>query len=61
MLKDVNVYDLYRTNYGGDQVQTMVDGTEKKREGRLASTIVDGQERVYKRGHTVGERTPWLK
>lgn len=53
MLEDVNIYDLYRTNYAADSSSSQKE--------RLTSTIVDGRERHYKRGHTIAERTPWLK
>lgn len=53
MLEDVNIYDLYRTNYGSSML------TANK--PRLAKSMVDGTERTYKRGHTMAERTPWLK
>jgi carboxypeptidase C (cathepsin A) len=53
MLIDVNIYDLYRTNYAADQL--------KAEKPRLAKTIVDGTERTYLRGHTVAEKAPWLK
>lgn len=52
MLADINIYDLYRTNYGGSSLQN---------KPRLAATIVDGRERTYKRGHTAAEKTPWLR
>jgi hypothetical protein len=55
MLNDINIWDLYRTNYGGPY------STAKEPKDRLASTIIDGETLTYKRGHTVAERTPWLK
>jgi len=27
----------------------------------MAVSIVDGEEKVYKRGHTISEYTPWMK
>lgn len=57
MLADVNIYDLYRTNYGGDTLQK----EKSLKEERVATTVVDGEVRSYKRGHTIAERSPWLK
>lgn len=54
MLKDVNIYDLYRTNYAADQLT-------KSENPRLGKAIIDGEERIYKRGHTVAEKSPWLR
>jgi hypothetical protein len=49
---NLNWYDLYRPVYGGGLLQS---------ENRLETTIVDGQEKTYKKGMTMGEYTPWLK
>ena len=50
MLEDINIYDLYRTNYAADQLKA-----------KVGKTIIDGEEREYKRGHTAAEMSPWLK
>lgn len=55
MLANVNLYDLYRTNYGGS---LSVKAEKKVREGK---TTVNGETRTYKRGHTLVEMAPWLK
>jgi hypothetical protein len=57
MLANVNLYDLYRTNYAA----TTLNQEGKEQKERLATTIIDGEERTYKRGHTIAERSPWLK
>lgn len=49
---NLNWYDLYRPVYGGGLL---------KSENRLGSTNVNGQEKTYKKGMTMGEYTPWLK
>jgi len=48
----LNWYDLYRTNY---------DLTDLKGANRLGKTVIDGEERVYKRGFTQAEYTPFLR
>jgi hypothetical protein len=55
MLVNINLYDLFRTNYDGDVM------TFKNENDRYKETIINGETRKYKRGHTVMERTPWLK
>jgi len=48
----VNIYDLYRTN--------SVAGLRASHEDRIGTTIIDGEERTYKRGHTHAEYTKFL-
>jgi hypothetical protein len=48
----LNWYDLYRQTY---------DSSLLKAEQRLGSTLVDGEEKNYKRGMTMSEYTPWAK
>jgi hypothetical protein len=50
--KNTNWYDLYRQTY---------DGPILKGESRVGTTIIDGEERTYKRGMTMSEYTPWAK
>ena len=49
---DLNWYDLYRINWPSPLLE------DKPRYG---TTIIDGEERTYKRGYTMQEYTPWVK
>jgi len=48
----LNWYDLYRINWPSPLLE------DKPRYG---TTIIDGEERTYKRGYTMQEYTPWVK
>lgn len=45
---------MYRANY--DLETVLLEEHE-----RYASIMVDGEEKTYKRGYTMGEYTPWIK
>jgi carboxypeptidase C (cathepsin A) len=48
---DLNIYDFFRTN---EVSNTAV-------EDRMGKSMVNGEEKTYKRGMTQAEYTPWLK
>jgi len=49
-----NWYDLYRPNYDLDAV--ILEEHE-----RIATVVIGGEEKTYRRGYTMGEYTPWMK
>jgi hypothetical protein len=53
LIKDLNIYDLFRWN--------IPDPSSASGEDRLGSVMIGGEEKVYKRGYTAAEYTPWLK
>lgn len=53
LIKDLNWYDLYQP---ADFAPGLSTGEE-----RLGKTVINGEEKTYKRGHTMAEYTPWLK
>mmetsp|Transcript_20549 Transcript_20549/g.31300 ORF Transcript_20549/g.31300 Transcript_20549/m.31300 type:complete len:115 (-) Transcript_20549:339-683(-) len=63
MTKDLNWYDLYRKNIvtppsGDDSAKPKVMASDPERIGKVT---IDGRERTYKRGYTMGEYTRFLK
>ena len=52
MVSDLNWYDLYQPPSGALM-------TDEERIGR--SVLKNGEEKVYKRGKTMAEYTPWIK
>ena len=59
LLKDFNMYDLYRKVYPKDADN---DSAHKhlNSEDRIATVEIGGQNKTYKRGYTMKEYTPWL-
>jgi hypothetical protein len=53
MTGNLNWYDLYRQTYDSPLML--------KSEERYGSSIVGGEEKIYKRGMTMSEYTPWAK
>ena len=53
---DLNIYDLYRKNYNVESPDLTANS-----ENRFAQVEVGGETKTYKRGHTMVERTPWVK
>lgn len=63
---DMNWYDLYRKNYdalGSSSIEQSdsMPLVGKSNPLRMASTMVNGEEKPYKRGYTMSEYTPWVK
>jgi len=57
LMSKLNIYDLYRHTYP----ETILAQSDKlKAEGRVGTTIIDGEERSYTRGMKMSEYTPWL-
>jgi len=56
---DLNWYDLYRKNYNLDTDFSNSDYTPATPENRTGRAIVGGEEKVYKRGFTMKEYSPW--
>lgn len=50
---DLNWYDLYRKVVHGT---ILAEGEDRYRE-----VMIDGEKKVYKRGRTVQEYTPWIQ
>jgi hypothetical protein len=55
LIEDFNIYDLFRTQYGNSAGVKM---TEAERE---RTVMVEGQEKKYKLGYTMAERTPFRR
>lgn len=53
----LNWYDVYRPVYDSGIVAKQDD----LRANRYGTTIIDGEERTYKKGWTMQEYTPWVK
>jgi hypothetical protein len=51
---EYNWYDLYRPVYNTDTI--ILEEHERK-----ATVVIDGEEKEYMRGYTMGEYTPWMK
>jgi len=50
---DLNWYDLYR--------KTVPEDSLLRAEDRYGEVTIDGHKKVYKRGKTVSEYTPWIQ
>lgn len=56
MIEDLNIYDLFRTQYGNGASAKKMTEAERER-----TVIVEGQEKKYKLGYTPAERNPFHK
>lgn len=54
---NLNWYDLYRPVYD----LPVLEKQKELRENRYGTTVIDGEEKRYKRGYTMKEYTPWVK
>lgn len=57
-IDSLNIYDLYRYKLPSETPSRVLKASSPDRIGK---TMVDGEERTYKRGYTQAEYTPWLK
>lgn len=61
LTKDLNWYDLYRPLYpSGISSSDHAEKQEEIRNNRYKTVVIDGEEKTYKRGYTMGEYTPWI-
>ena len=61
LIQDLNIYDLYRTQYGNTGSSSSKKSMRLTSEERERTVMIDGIEKKYRLGHTASEINPLRK